>query len=217
MFRAGKRRRSFGSRLKSAVSALVGAHDVYGLEWTDPEVNPPLRYIRDHFVKPYVTADTTVLEVGPGGGRWTRYMLTAKRIYAVDFHQELLDELKSNFGAPNITYIKNNGDDFPGVPDGSIDFLFSFGTFVHLDVEIIGRYLLNMRRVLKPRASVLLHYSDKTKPLAQSNSGFSVNDPDTMRALVSSHGYAIYEEDTKTLWHSSIIRFGVSPESPQRD
>ena len=214
MLRAGKRRRRLGTRITKAVGVLLGRHDVYGLEWTDPDVNPPLRYIRERFVTPYVSPDATVLEIGPGGGRWTRYLLAAKRVYAVDFHQELLDELRANFHAPNVTYIKNNGTDFPGVPDRSIDYLLSFGTFVHLDIDIIRQYLQNMRRILKPGAGAFLHYSDKTKPLAQSNAGFSENQPDTMRALVSSEGYSILEEDTKTLWHSSVIRFGLPPETP---
>jgi ubiquinone/menaquinone biosynthesis C-methylase UbiE len=136
-------------------------------------------------------------------------MLDARRIYAVDYHQELLDELKSNFNRGNITFIKNNGDDFPSIPDGTIDFLFSFGTFVHLDAEIIDRYLKNMKRLLKPEAVVVIQYSDKTKPLGQRNAGFSENDPDRMRTLVLSNGYSIHEEDTKTLWHSAIVRFGL--------
>jgi cyclopropane fatty-acyl-phospholipid synthase-like methyltransferase len=152
----------------------------------------------------------TLVEIGPGGGRWTRYMLGAKRIYAVDYHQELLDELKSNFNASNITSVKNNGDDFPDIPDGSIDFLFSFGAFVHLDVEIIDSYLRNIKRLLKPTSNVVIQYSDKTKPLGKRNDSFSENDPDKMRELIRPHGYSIYEEDIKTLWHSSIVRFGLS-------
>ena len=183
--------------------------NLYGLEWGDPETTPPLAYVRDHFLLPYATQETTCLEIGPGGGRWTRYMLGVKRLYAVDFHQELLSELKSNFSPENLTFVKNNGNDFPEIPDGAIDFIFSFGTFVHLDVEIIDEYLRNMKTLLKSSSNVVIQYSDKSKPLARSNKTFSQNDPDTMRRLVSSHGYSIYEEDITTLWHSSVIRFGT--------
>lgn len=136
-------------------------------------------------------------------------MLDAKHIYAVDFHQELLDELKSNFDASNITQIKNNGDDFPNIPNASIDFIFSFGVFVHLDIEIIARYLENIKPLLKPEANVVIQYSDKTKALAKSNSGFSDNNPDKMRELILSHGYSVFEEDLQSMVHSSIIRFGL--------
>lgn len=208
MFRAGKRRRSLTSRIRKAIKVLF-ANDVYGLEWGDPEVIPPLTYVRDHFLTPYLSPTTTVVEIGPGGGRWTRYMLKARQVYAVEYHQEILSALKTNLQAPNITYVKNNGDDFPNIQDGSIDFLFSFGTFVHLDIDIIDCYLRNMKPLLKHKSNIVIQYSDKTKPLAKNNKGFSENDPDRMRELILSHGYSIYEEDLKTMWHSSIVRFGL--------
>ena len=209
MYCTGMKRRTLPARIRQALKVLFANDNIYGLEWGDPETSPPLALVRDHFLLPYVTQETTALEIGPGGGRWTRYMLGVKRLYAVDFHQELLNELKSNFSPKNLTFVKNNGNDFPGIPNGSIDFIFSFGTFVHLDVEIIDRYLQNMKALLKPSTNVVIQYSDKSKPLGNSNKGFSENDPDTMRRLVSSHGYSIYEEDIKTLWHSSVIRFGT--------
>lgn len=209
MYRAGKKRRTLPGRIKQALAILFAKNTLYGLEWGDPEKNPPHIHIRDHFLLPYVPREATVVEIGPGGGRWTRYMLHVNKLYAVDFYQELLDELKSNFSSENLVFVKNNGTDFPGIPDESVDFLFSFDVFVHLDVEIIDEYLRNMRALLKPCANVVIHYSDKTKPLARSNQGFSQNDPETMRQLVTSHGYHIYEEDTRALPHSSVIRFGI--------
>lgn len=209
MYKAGKKRRSLRTRAKHALEVLLGREDVYGLEWGNPDTCPPLTYVRDQFLLPYLTPDATVVEIGPGGGRWSRYMLGVKQVYAVDFHQELLNELQSNIRSRNLTVVKNNGSDFPGVPNESVDFLFSFGAFVHLDVEIIDHYLGNIRALLKPASNVVIHYSDKTKPLAQKNRGFSENDPDTMRRLVSSHRYFIYEEDVKSLWHGAVIRFGI--------
>jgi cyclopropane fatty-acyl-phospholipid synthase-like methyltransferase len=169
-----------------------------------------LVYVREHFLLPYIDPSKTVLEIGPGGGRWTRYMLRAGTLYAVDYHQELLDELHRNVRGVNLHPILNNGDDFPGIPDASVDFGFSFGTFVHLDVDIIERYLANLRRVLAPDATVVIQYSDKTKPLARENASFSENDPETMRALVVAAGYRIEEEDTGSLWHSAIVRFRLA-------
>jgi Methyltransferase domain len=216
MYRAGKSRRGLRGRIKGALKVLFAKSDVYGVEWGDPETSPPLGYIRDHFLTPFVTEETIALEIGAGGGRWTRYMLGVRRLYVVDFHQELLDELKSNFTSEKLILVKNNGNDFPGIATESIDFSFSFGTFVHLDIELIDQYLRNMKPLLKPSSNVVIHYSDKSKPLGKMNNTFSDNNPDIMRRLVSSHGYSIYEEDTKTLWHSSVIRFGLQRTSEIR-
>jgi cyclopropane fatty-acyl-phospholipid synthase-like methyltransferase len=200
------RQRGLIARLRRARDAFR-ADSIYGLEWGDPEVDEPLMYVKRHFLTPYVTPTTTVLEIGPGGGRWTRYLLTARMVYAVDYHQELLDELAVNFRADNLISIKNSGTDLPGVPPESIDFIFSFGVFVHLDLDLIDAYLRSFKSVLKCGGTVVLQYADKTKPLAQLNNGFAQNTPEQMRQLILAQGYTIEEEDTGTMWHSSIVRF----------
>jgi hypothetical protein len=77
---------------------------------------------------------------------------------------------------------------------------------VHLELNIIDGYLRNMKPLLKPSSIVVIQYSDRTKPLGNTE-GFADNDPDRMRELVKKHGYEVLEEDLKTIWHSSVIRF----------
>lgn len=199
--------RKLAARARRIASGFSFRSEVYGYEWGDPGSCPPLGYVRDHFVAPFVDASQTALEIGPGGGRWTQYLLGFKELYVVDYHSELLAELKKNFGQPNIKFIKNSGSDFPGVMDRSIDYLFCFGTFVHLELDLIDSYLKNMRRILKPGGNAIIQYSDMTKVMARSNEGFSKNTPDQMRQLVAKNGFEILEEDLTTLWHSSIVRF----------
>lgn len=214
MHRASPRTSALGrvaTRLRRLFTGQVRARDLYGFEWGDPDGCPPLAHVRDHFVKARVRPDQAALEIGPGGGRWTRYLLGFRELYVVDYHAPLLDELRRNFRQPHLRYIHNTGTDFPGVPDGSIDFLFSFGVFVHLDRDLIQAYLRHMRRVLKPGALAVLQYADQTKLLARQNPGFSDNDPARMRALVLGEGYRIVEEDLTTLWHSSVVCFTPDP------
>jgi SAM-dependent methyltransferase len=180
---------------------------LYGLHWGDPEAGGPLRQVRDHWLLPYVDPEKVALEIGPGGGRWTRYMLPFKTLYAVDYYPQLLGELAKNFSQPNIVPIQNNGSDFPGVPPASVDFVFSFGTFVHIDLDIVKSYLENLRSVIRPDGQIVIQYPDKDKEAARLNRGFAENDPRRMRALVEGAGYRILEEDTTALPHSSIVRF----------
>ncbi len=158
---------------------------------------------------PYVQAGHCAVEIGPGGGRWTRYLTGFRTLYAVDFHQQLLDELRRNFHGPNLRFIRNNGTDFPGVPQRSIDYLFSFGTFVHLDAHLIQGYLKNIKPILKPGANAVIQYADKTKIMAQLDAALADNSPQRMRQMVAEAGYRILEEDTTTLWHSSLVRFTI--------
>jgi SAM-dependent methyltransferase len=206
MLRDSRRNRALLKRIKRAMRSIFQP-DLYGLEWGDPDNVPPLRFVRDTYLRPYVNPDHIALEIGPGGGRWTRYLLNFKTVYVVDYHAELLAELRRTFRHPNIVPVRNNGTDFPGIPAQSVDFLFSFGVFVHFDAPIIESYLCNMKQLLRPHANVVIHYSDKTKRMAQQNRGFSDNDPERMRRMVRHAGYTILEEDLTTMWHSSIIRF----------
>ena len=181
---------------------------IYGLEWGDPDLLGPIKFVKNQYVLPLLSStDIVGVEIGPGGGRWTRYLSVIKRLYAVDFHQELLDELGKNFNRPNIIPIKNNGDDFPGIADNEIDLVFSFDVFVHLDLPIIEQYLKNMWRIMKPGATAFIHYSDKRKIMAILNDGFAENSPETMRGLLADLGYVITQEDTTSLGHSSIVIF----------
>ena len=68
MFRNGKRKRSISKRIKNAFRVLFAKNEIYGIEWGDPEIIPPLSYVRDHFLIPYISSNSIVVEIGPGGG-----------------------------------------------------------------------------------------------------------------------------------------------------
>jgi len=207
MYQEYRKRNSLFHRFTRAVQEFRHSTQMYGLEWGDPEVHGSLKFVRDRYVFPYVDPGGVAVEIGPGGGRWTRYLLGFHQLYVVDYHAELLGELKKNFNRSNMKFISNSGTDFPGIADDSIDFLFSFGCFVHLEANLIEQYLKNMRRILKQAGNAVIQYSDKNKILAQTNPSFSDNTPDRMRKMVVASGFRIAEEDLTTLPHSSVIRF----------
>jgi SAM-dependent methyltransferase len=182
---------------------------LYGLQWGDPQTMPALKRVRDCFILPYVHPDRTALEIGPGGGRWTRYLLGFDRLYVVDYHQALLDELARSFRTPYLKLIKNSGADLLGIADESVDFAFSFGVFVHLELAVIENYFQELRRVLKPDGCAVIQYSDKTKEAArQHGEWFTDTTPDIIIPLVQECGHRVIEEDRLSLIHSSVVRFG---------
>ena len=208
MLRRSRERHSRLRRVLKAARREWSHRHIYGMEWGDPDVVPPLAYIRERFVDPFVREGGIAIEIGPGGGRWTQYLCRMERVYAVDYHSDLLDELQKRFRKPNIIAVANNGTDFPDVPPACADYVFSFGVFVHLDPPLIESYLANLHEVVKPAANLVIQYSDKTKVMAQRlGGGFSENDPIRMRHMVEAAGYRIVEEDTTSLWHSSVMRF----------
>jgi hypothetical protein len=202
-----RRENSFVRRMSRAIRL---SPPLYGIEWGDPDVVEPLRFIKERYILPYINAQHDAVEIGPGGGRWTRYLLGFRTLYAVDYHQELLDEVQRNFGYhQNIRFIKNNGFDFPSIEPNSIDYLYSFGTFVHFEFDLIESYLQSIKLIAKPHSNIVIQYSDKTKIMAQINAEFSDNTPSRMREAVQTAGYRVLEEDRTSLWHSSVIRFTI--------
>ncbi len=208
MLRSYKQQNGFVHRVRRAVREVVCPTEFYGLQWGDPEVSGPHIYMRDHYVLPYVKPDHVGLEIGPGGGRWTRYLLGFRKLYVVDYHAELLEELRGRFHTPNMQFIINHGTDFPGVPERSVDYVISVACFVHLELHLIAAYLKNIAGILKPNGNVFLTYSDKTKIGAQMNQTFTDNTQARMRRMVVQAGFRILEEDPTVLWNSGIIRFG---------
>jgi phospholipid N-methyltransferase len=209
MLRSSKRANALPRRIANALRRSARPW-VYGTEWGDIEDVPPLARTLQRWVTPYVDANQVAVEIGPGGGRWTRHLLGFSKLYVVEYYDEVRREFERNFGGRrNLSVIKNNGSDFPGIPPKSVDFCFSFGVFVHLETHIIEKYLENIKTIIKDTGNVVLHYSDMNKIMAQENEGFSQNTPEIMRQLVQAKGYRILEEDTTTLWHSSLIRIGL--------
>lgn len=209
MLRISGRRRSLPFRVYHALRSFRFGKPIYGLEWGDPEAVPPLKFVKEQYVLPHVNREHVALEIGPGGGRWTRYLLGFKTLYVVDFYPQLLNELRRNFDRSNMRFIRNSGSDFPGVPAGSVDFLFSWGCFVHLELPIIQSYVENMKRILRPGGNALVQYSDCNKVMARENHGFSDNSPEKMRKIILDSGFRISMEDTTTIWNSSIVQFSM--------
>ena len=91
------KRRSRGLQILRAVKRELTYWGIYGIEWGDPDLVAPLGFIRSRYLLPYIKADQCAVEIGPGGGRWTRYLLGFKKLYVVDYYSELLDEVSVVF------------------------------------------------------------------------------------------------------------------------
>jgi len=182
-------------------------HEVYGLHWGDPKRRSNLRFFTDHFVTPYLNPNVDAIEIGPGGGRWTQLLMGFRTLYAVDYHQELLDQVGKNMRSPRLKLVHNDGLTLPGIADRSIEFVFSFDVFVHLDERIRNSYLAEIHRVLTDTGVAVLHYGDKRKHAAASNHSFAQNTGPAMRQSVLDHGFLIQQENLTLFEHSNVIVF----------
>lgn len=99
------------------------------------------------------TTSWSMVEIGCGLGRMThRFAERFGRVCALDVSPEMLDRAKMQWGhLKNVDFVLGHGNDFPGVADQSIDFVFSFIVLQHVpDAQIVRDYLRETARVLKP-------------------------------------------------------------------
>jgi len=101
-----------------------------------------------------------VLEIGPGAGRWTEYLIPlSDKLHLVDLSQACLDECKGRFGDdPRVEFHINNGSDLACIVDASIDRIWSFDCFVHIDSPDVKKYVQECARVLAGGGIAIIHH-----------------------------------------------------------
>jgi SAM-dependent methyltransferase len=169
----------------------------------------PLYKVVDHYIQPYVTANATIVEIGSGGGRWTQYLVGAKKLIAVDINPIFFESLCARFPDAHLEFYQSAGFELTGIASGTIDYVFSFGTFVHIEPAGIAAYLSEIRRVLKPGGVAVIQYAAKDKRAARSKRTFSAMTAARMEAMAP---LPIATHDTRLLNHSNIVVFSKPPE-----
>jgi SAM-dependent methyltransferase len=129
-----------------------------GEEWTpSPEWKESVlsRILRKH-----MPAGGALVEIGPGGGRWTETLLQiADRLVAVDISAECLRVCAERFGnSGKIEFVLTPGNTLPGIADGSVDAIWSFDVFVHINRREVEGYAAEFARVLRPGGTGVLHH-----------------------------------------------------------
>ncbi len=116
----------------------------------------------EHVLERWIPADSAVLEIGPGGGRWSASLLArSSRLVLVDVSARPLELCRELFGAdPRVEYVQSSGNDLPGVADASIDAVWSFDVLVHVAPADQAGYLDEIARVLVPGGIAVLHHAD---------------------------------------------------------
>lgn len=131
-----------------------------GEEWTESEAWK--RSLIDEVLLPTIPAGGTVLEIGPGGGRWSDVLVPrAERVILVDVTPKALELCRERFAdAPNVDFVLSHGSDLPGVAAASVDAVWSFDVFVHVAPVDQAGYLAEIARVLRLGGVGAIHHAD---------------------------------------------------------
>jgi len=100
-----------------------------------------------------------VLEIAPGYGRITKYLLgKTNNLSIVDLNKNCIDKCKEKYGDKIKSYIVNDGKSLNYI-DNSFDFIFSYDSFVHMTADVIECYLIEIQRTLKQNGFAFIHHS----------------------------------------------------------
>ena len=116
-------------------------------------------------VRPLLTKNSRVLELGPGAGSWTRALLsivTEGEVHTSDF-QDVRSWLHPELYNGRLSCTQVNDNSFSGYEDEYFDLFFSFGVLVHCNQELIYEILHNALRKVKPGGYALHNFSDWKK------------------------------------------------------
>jgi SAM-dependent methyltransferase len=108
----------------------------------------------------HIPLDSRILEIGPGGGRWTEHLLDRARDYVgIDISSACVTHCKQRFANDSkAKFIVGSGRDLAGVADESVDAIWSFDVFVHINAAEVESYAGEFARVLRPGGIGVIHH-----------------------------------------------------------
>ncbi len=124
------------------------------------------------FVDPIVkelgikSGDSAMLELGCGVGRMTKALARRFRyVHSTDVSPEMVSQARSLCPElDNVIWEVSNGFDLTSIPDGALDFCFTFLVFQHVpQKEIILHNVSEMLRVLRRGGGFLFQYNGETE------------------------------------------------------
>jgi SAM-dependent methyltransferase len=144
-----------------------------GEEWT--ESDEWKSGLVEEVMLPNIPPGGTVLEIGPGAGRWSVVLAPrSEQLIVVDVAEKALEAVRARLAeADNLRCLISDGASLSGVEDDSVDAVWSFDVFVHIAPRDQAAYLTEIARVLRPGGVAAIHHADgRNRGAAPSRAGW---------------------------------------------
>ena len=107
-----------------------------------------------------IPPDPVALEIGPGFGRWTRKLIEmSSRVIVVDVAEKCIEHCKEIFGDnDNVEFHVNDGRSLEFVDDNTVDYIWSFDVFVHIEPTDVEAYVQEFQRILRNDGVAVIHH-----------------------------------------------------------
>ncbi len=128
-----------------------------GMEWGPAES-------RDALIEELLPAQHAwIVEIGPGAGRFSEVLAErAERLVLVDVTEEALRRCRERLGdRAGVEYVLTDGPGLPGVENASVDMVWSFEAFVHMQPVDVAAFVGEIARVVRPGGRAVIHHSGR--------------------------------------------------------
>lgn len=177
--------------------------DSYGYRWDGgyQQTVGQVARLADTHLRPHTDDryDLNVLELSPGGGRFTMELVRyASALTLVDMNEECLEVCRDRFAyVPTpIDYVLNDGRSLP-ITDRKFDLIACYDSMVHMHPEVIEGYVAQMARLLSPDGLIWLDHSGK----GQRDQGHRTDMTDErMRSIAGSNGLEVRSQSFRNDW-----------------
>lgn len=104
----------------------------------------------------------SLLEIGPGFGRWTHFLLpSAASYFGIDISEKCVKACSERFASsPHAQFLQNDGRSLECVAGKSLDLVFSYDTLVHAEYEVIAAYIAQIVPLLSATGVAFIHHSN---------------------------------------------------------
>lgn len=104
-----------------------------------------------------------VLEIAPGFGRWTQYLLPQCEAYlGVDLAGNCVAACEARFAsAPHAHFVQNDGRALPIDTEAPWDLVFSFDSLVHAEFDVVAHYIAQIVPALAAGGRAFIHHSNQ--------------------------------------------------------
>lgn len=156
----------------------------------------------------HIPEDSDILEIGPGSGRWTDYLLArARHLTGVDISQACVDACRKRFAdRDNVTFQITDGTRLAFTPDASIDAIWSFDVFVHINAGDAERYVEEFVRVLRPGGVAVIHHGGVAGERGGWRSDLTAS---AFAEALARHGLPVVEQFDS--WTDAGMRYEIGP------
>ena len=139
------------------------------------------------------------LEIGPGTGMFSKDFRTWRLNYFLELLPELEQKIRRRFPPRHQKYLRfcrTRKTDCGGVPQNSVNFVFSWDTFVFFTPNLIAEYLQDMKKCMIKGAYGFVQYTDchYDFDMEQAKRGYWIyNNKSRMEKIITDTGYKVIE------------------------